>query len=1109
MATEPTNPAHHAFGGGPWFRRLRLRVSVVVALECVVLAMWIGEATSANIVSTFPAGAYPRAIADDETTGRVFVTHQDGSGTTIFNSDGGVVGSLPAGTFGAAVDPATNRLYVSQSSDYTLRAFDLGSLGQVASVRVGPFPYAVAVNSNTNRIYVASQSSDGIYVVDGATASVLTNIPIPGWPPYGVAVNPGTNRIYASGINGGTVSVIDGATNSITTNISVGSQPNAIAANPETNRIYVTNQGSDSVSVIDGATDAVLSTIAVGEGPQAIDVNSSTNRVYVANTDGNSVSVIDGAANQVVQTIPVGRVPIGVAVNSNTNRVYVTNLHDHTVTILDDPPPPPPGVVTREGTRLLIDSQPYRPIGLNIYNANSDGSCWYQMNGSILDDSLTAIGPGKNAMRAWFFQDFATTAGVRDWTAFDRTLAAAEAHEYKVIVTLANQWSDCDLGYGYKDVSWYQSGYTQPDPAGIVSYRDWVQEAVSRYKNNPAILAWQLLNEPEVGNCSTTPESTAASILYAFASDVSELIKSIDRYHLVSLGTIGSGQCGASFTNYQHVMSIPTLDLCEYHDYTSTALIPGDQYNGLQFRIDQCNALNKPLLVGELGIKPTDVGGTLRDRANTVDSKLCAQISAGVAGELLWAWNKDGSTANNFDIGPGDPVLDVLGPWSDPTHICSAPSAPTGVVAAAGAESAAVSWLPPNSNGGSVIRSYTVTSNPGDLTTTVDGSQTSGKISGLTDGMMYTFTVAATNAAGTGSASQPSDAVRPQAGYPTPAAATASASPSSETTVTTGGDPAVTGGTSTSVTVPAGTAGGTVSVTQSATNLSAPTSYQLGDVQIQISAPAATAANPLTLVFTITPTGEQTLDSTQVYRTEAGTTMLVAGCDSPSTTQALPDPCVSNKSAVTINGRSYIQLKVLTSRASIWNQATPTPAAISVTESGYSPAPARLALGGTAKWAFLGKKTHSVTDAVGLSTGGRPLFNSGPLGAGTSYAFRFLSAGSYAYKSTVKGDSAFPAGLVEVPAQVTPAGGGTTTRFTVIWASSRPSGYVFDLRYRFKPAGATRWGSWATWKSSAAATSAGFVPNQGAGAYAFAGRLRNQNTGRASEYSPEVAISVS
>ena len=131
--------------------------------------------------------------------------------------------------------------------------------------------------------------------------------------------------------------------------------------------------------------------------------------------------------------------------------------------------PPPSAYVSRTGSSLELEQQPFRPIGLNIYNANSVNNCWYSMDGTILDDSLTAIGPGKNTMRAWFFQDLATNGGARDWTAFDRTLATARAHGYKVIVTLGNQWADCDTGYGYKDTTWYESGYKQPDPAGTVS----------------------------------------------------------------------------------------------------------------------------------------------------------------------------------------------------------------------------------------------------------------------------------------------------------------------------------------------------------------------------------------------------------------------------------------------------------------------------------------------------------------------------------------------------------------------------------------------------------------------------------------------------------------
>jgi Domain of unknown function (DUF4082)/Bacterial Ig domain/Fibronectin type III domain/Lysyl oxidase len=101
-----------------------------------------------------------------------------------------------------------------------------------------------------------------------------------------------------------------------------------------------------------------------------------------------------------------------------------------------------------------------------------------------------------------------------------------------------------------------------------------------------------------------------------------------------------------------------------------------------------------------------------------------------------------------------------------PTAV-TAPSEPAAVKATAGAGSANVTWMAP-SNGGSPITSYTVTPYIGSSAqpaSTVTGSPpaTSATIGGLTNGTSYTFTVAATNAIGTGPASSPSNAVTPTA----------------------------------------------------------------------------------------------------------------------------------------------------------------------------------------------------------------------------------------------------------------------------------------------------------------------------------------------------------
>jgi uncharacterized protein (TIGR02145 family) len=92
------------------------------------------------------------------------------------------------------------------------------------------------------------------------------------------------------------------------------------------------------------------------------------------------------------------------------------------------------------------------------------------------------------------------------------------------------------------------------------------------------------------------------------------------------------------------------------------------------------------------------------------------------------------------------------------------PSAPTSLVATAGASQASVVFNAPASNGGSAITGYTVTSSPGGFTST--GASSPLVVTGLTNGTSYTFTVVATNAAGNSSASVVSGAVIPVSAGP-------------------------------------------------------------------------------------------------------------------------------------------------------------------------------------------------------------------------------------------------------------------------------------------------------------------------------------------------------
>ena len=105
------------------------------------------------------------------------------------------------------------------------------------------------------------------------------------------------------------------------------------------------------------------------------------------------------------------------------------------------------------------------------------------------------------------------------------------------------------------------------------------------------------------------------------------------------------------------------------------------------------------------------------------------------------------------------------------------PDSPTGVGAVAAGSNANVSWLAPASDGGSPITGYTVTSTPGGKTCTTTGALLC-TVTALADGL-YTFTVSATNAAGTGLPSTPTTALRIDATSPSVTAPVASLAVSS------------------------------------------------------------------------------------------------------------------------------------------------------------------------------------------------------------------------------------------------------------------------------------------------------------------------------------------
>ncbi len=250
-------------------------------------------------------GVYPTGVAVNPVTDTVYIANQ--------------------GPF----DPQKNTLQCEKTS--TVTALD-GASNLTWTIPVGFCPDTPAVNTATNRIYVANSLGDDLMVLDGATSTLLADIQLGDGTgtPSAVAVNPVTNMVYVADTDA--VVVVDGATNTVTADISTYDNPQQVIVDPVRNRIYVlcfgtVLYGQSGVIEIDGATSQ-KTYLQTEEEPMGMALNPVTNMLYISAVGGagqqESIEILDGSNfnNYTVQYI--GRAGVTqVVTNPVTGLVYM------------------------------------------------------------------------------------------------------------------------------------------------------------------------------------------------------------------------------------------------------------------------------------------------------------------------------------------------------------------------------------------------------------------------------------------------------------------------------------------------------------------------------------------------------------------------------------------------------------------------------------------------------------------------------------------------------------------------------------------------------------------------------------------------------------------
>ncbi|QHE70129.1 beta-mannosidase [Rhodococcus sp. WAY2] len=335
--------------------------------------------------------------------------------------------------------------------------------------------------------------------------------------------------------------------------------------------------------------------------------------------------------------------------------------------------PAPGSRVTASSEGFALDGQPWWPTGFNAYQLATNWSVNWGCGAMVDLGSYFSSLPAHSLTRFNLFQALAINrfTGQLDFGPIDAVFAAAEAHDQMVIPVLAPQDGACEDDV-FKGRQWYVDGWqtmTPGAPRTLMSFQDWMHTAVDRYKDSSSLAAWELVGEPETSTCTDAACSwwtrscgpDAAQVLRDFFDDAGAELRARDPRTLITAGFTGGGQCGTQGDEYQFVGASPYVNVVQYHDYGADAVpLPGDQWNGLGRRLEQAEALGKPLLMGEIG-ELAGSCGDLGDRAAHITTKLTGQRDAGAAGALLWAFVPDPRpTECTYDVGPDDPLWDVV-----------------------------------------------------------------------------------------------------------------------------------------------------------------------------------------------------------------------------------------------------------------------------------------------------------------------------------------------------------------------------------------------------------------------------------------------------------------
>ncbi|KAL0360208.1 UNVERIFIED_CONTAM: Mannan endo-1,4-beta-mannosidase 2 [Sesamum radiatum] len=349
------------------------------------------------------------------------------------------------------------------------------------------------------------------------------------------------------------------------------------------------------------------------------------------------------------------------------------------------------GFVQTRGTHFVLDNSLFLFNGFNAYwmmQVAAQPSEKYKVSNVFRE----AAAAGLTVCRTWAFSDggnklaLQISPGVYDenvFQALDFVVSEAAKNKVRLILSLVNNYQD--FGGRPQYVDWAKNAGVRASSDddfytnAVVKqyYKNHVKKVLTRintitgvaYKDDPTIMAWELINEPR---CQA---DYSGNTVNAWVQEMASYVKSIDNKHLLEVGM--EGFYGDSITDrkqynpgYQvgtdFIRSnlIKEIDFTTIHAYPDAWLSGQDDEAQMTFMrrwmtshwTDSRTLLKKPMVFTEFGKSSKDPGFSIASRDSFL-SAIYSNIyslarSGGIGGGLVWQLVAEGmeSYSDGYEI---------------------------------------------------------------------------------------------------------------------------------------------------------------------------------------------------------------------------------------------------------------------------------------------------------------------------------------------------------------------------------------------------------------------------------------------------------------------------